>query len=135
MKDPETYTLNPTGHVPNSALPVLVYRDVLPQPYDQITAKDALEKNEWTQGGVFGHYPAHHYHSVTHECYAVFSGNTRFLLGRGPLDHADHGVEVDLHAGDIIVQPVSGVSESVDLDLPDENVSGRRSSLLSTIYT
>lgn len=107
MKDPETYTLDPNEHVPNSALPVLVYRNVLPLPHDYISAKNALERNDWIQGGVFGHYPAHHYHSVTHECYAVFKGDTRFLLGKGPLDGEDCGVEVDLHAGDIIVQPVS----------------------------
>ncbi|GAB7353934.1 hypothetical protein MBLNU459_g4541t2 [Dothideomycetes sp. NU459] len=105
MKYPETYSLTPTLFVPNSVLPVLVYRNVLPLPHDQRSAKQALEKNGWIQGGVFAHYPTHHYHSVTHECYAVFRGSSHFLLGKGPLDGDDHGVEVDLHAGDIIVQP------------------------------
>ncbi|GAB7353935.1 hypothetical protein MBLNU459_g4541t1 [Dothideomycetes sp. NU459] len=107
MKYPETYSLTPTLFVPNSVLPVLVYRNVLPLPHDQRSAKQALEKNGWIQGGVFAHYPTHHYHSVTHECYAVFRGSSHFLLGKGPLDGDDHGVEVDLHAGDIIVQPGS----------------------------
>lgn len=104
---PQTYHLKPTPHVPNSALPVLVYRSVLPFPYDQISAKDALEKNDWIMGGVFHHYPAHHFHSVTHECYAVFKGFSRFLVGKGPSDLDYQGVEIDLKAGDIIVQPVS----------------------------
>lgn len=106
MPRPETYNLTPTPHVPNSALPVLVYRAVLPLPHSQNSAKDALEKNDWIKGGVFKHYPTHHFHSVTHECYAVFSGSSRFLLGRGPLDDDAYGVEVELNAGDIIVQPV-----------------------------
>lgn len=123
---PETYFCTPTPHVPNSPLPVLVYRSVLlSAPGRELSAETAratLEQNQWLQGGVFGHYPAHHYHSVTHECYAVFSGRSRFLLGKGPLDSSSdddgkgnssssassassEGIEVDLAAGDIIVQP------------------------------
>ena len=80
---PETYWLNKlTPHVPNSPLPVLIYRAALPPSSTATTIRSALEANNWIQGGVFKHYPAHHFHSVTHECYAVFNGSSRLLLGR-----------------------------------------------------
>ena len=104
---PEIYHFSPTSHVPNSRLPVLIYRSVLPAHPTAASTRDALEKNHWMQGGVFKTYRAHHFHSVTHECYAVFSGSSRLLLGRGPLDDpAEGGVEVDVNRGDIVVLPV-----------------------------
>ena len=102
---PEAYHLTPTEHVPNSALPVLVYRSVLPRPYSEASAVEALEKNQWTHGGTFKHFPTHHFHSITHECYAIYKGSTRFLFGKGPLDEDVNGIEVDLQAGDVIVDP------------------------------
>ncbi len=43
---------------------------------------------------------------MTHECYAVFKGHSRLLLGRGPLDpEGDDDVLVDLREGDAVVLP------------------------------
>ncbi|KAF2476089.1 uncharacterized protein BDR25DRAFT_300886 [Lindgomyces ingoldianus] len=107
---PEIYQLSPTSHVPNSRLPALIYRSVLPADPTAASTREALEKNLWMQGGVFKTYRAHHFHSVTHECYAVFKGSSKLLLGRGPLDGPEEGgLEVDLGRGDIIVLP-AGVS-------------------------
>ncbi|KAJ4524516.1 hypothetical protein HRR78_004636 [Exophiala dermatitidis] len=119
MEEPETYLFSPTPYVPNSPLPVLIYRAVLEpasasqdgdaQALSADSLRNQIEQNKWRYGGVFKHYPTHHFHSVTHECYAVFKGRSRLLLGRGPLDEANdgHGKEVELRAGDIIVLPGS----------------------------
>jgi uncharacterized protein YjlB len=80
---PEAYHFSPTPHVPNSILPVLIYRNMLPANPTAASTRDALEKNSWLQGGVFKTYRAHHFHSVTHECYAIFKGSSRLLLGAG----------------------------------------------------
>lgn len=104
---PETYYFTPTPHVPNSPLPVLIYRAVLPTNPDPASTRETIEPNRWMQGGSFKTYTAHHFHSVTHECYAVFKGKSTLLLGRGPLDDREGGVEVELGVGDIIVLPVS----------------------------
>jgi uncharacterized protein YjlB len=53
---------------------------------------------------------SHHFHSVTHECYGVFKGSSRLLLGRGPLDDEKCGKEVDVGVGDVIVLPVRASS-------------------------
>ncbi|KAI9810616.1 MAG: hypothetical protein M1827_006178 [Pycnora praestabilis] len=104
---PEEYYFDPTPFVPNSPFPVLIYRSALPtNPTAQMT-RECLEANQWIQGGVFKTYRAHHFHSVTHECYAVFRGSSKVLLGRGPLDSLEGGAEVDLRVGDAIVLPVS----------------------------
>ena len=104
---PEAYHFSPTPNVPNSILPVLIYRNVLPANPTAVSTRDALEEHFWLQGGVFKTYRAHHFHSVTHECYAIFKGSSRLLLGRGPLDDPnDGGIEVDVSVGDIIVLPV-----------------------------
>ncbi|KAL2414117.1 hypothetical protein ABEF95_013758 [Exophiala dermatitidis] len=121
MEEPETYLFSPTLYVPNSPLPVLIYRAVLEpasasqdgdaQALSANSLRNQIEQNKWRYGGVFKHYPTHHFHSVTHECYAVFKGRSRLLLGRGPLDEVNdgHAKEVELRAGDIIVLP-AGVS-------------------------
>lgn len=103
---PEQYRFSPTPHVPNSPLPVLVYRSVLPAYPTAGSTTEAIEKNLWLRGGVFKTFRTHHFHSVTHECYAVFRGSSTLLLGRGPLE-SEGGVEVRLAQGDIIVLPVS----------------------------
>ncbi|KAG4418286.1 hypothetical protein IFR04_008562 [Cadophora malorum] len=104
---PEEYFIkNSTSHVPNSPLPVLVYRSALPiNPTPESTCA-RIEPNKWLKGGVFKHVGAHHYHSVTHECYAVFRGRSRLLLGRGPLDpETEDDLLLDLDVGDAIVLP------------------------------
>lgn len=113
---PETYYFKPTVHVPNSKLPVLIYRTVLePKNVAASRFQEKLENNHWVQGGVFRTFTAHHFHSVTHECYAVFSGSTRLLLGRGPLDEPDGGIEINLRVGDAIVLPVSAATKVMAL--------------------
>ncbi|EPE30557.1 RmlC-like cupin [Glarea lozoyensis ATCC 20868] len=104
---PEQYFIkNSTPHVPNSPLPVLIYRSALPPDPDPNSVCATIEPNNWLKGGVFKHYPAHHFHSVTHECYAVFKGRSRLLLGRGPLDEeSENDLLVDLNVGDAIVLP------------------------------
>jgi uncharacterized protein YjlB len=111
MSSPEAYYIRkPTPYVPNSRLPVLIYRAALPPNPTPDAIRAAMEPNHWIKGGVFKHYPSHHFHSLTHECYAVFKGRSRLLLGRGPLDTPedsdnDVGIQVTVNTGDAIVLP------------------------------
>ncbi|KAF2006743.1 hypothetical protein P154DRAFT_224161 [Amniculicola lignicola CBS 123094] len=50
-----------------------------------------LEQDRWLHGGVFKTVRTHHFHSVTHECYAVFKGQSRLLLSRWPSDAPEGG--------------------------------------------
>ncbi|TVY35040.1 Uncharacterized protein LOCC1_G006892 [Lachnellula occidentalis] len=95
---------NPTPYVPNSPLPVLIYRSAIPLPATATLVCSTIEPNHWLKGGIFKHYPTHHFHSVTHECYAVSSGHSKLLLGRGPHE-AEAGLIVEVAEGDAIVLP------------------------------
>lgn len=46
-RDPEIYQLARGKFVPNSDLPVLIYRRVLPQPWNAASAKQLCERNHW----------------------------------------------------------------------------------------
>ncbi len=99
MRGPETLTLGPNQGVPNNpALPVLVYRGVVP-----INDPDAIEAtlrgNGWRPTWRDGVYPYHHYHSTAHEALACTSGSAELMLG-GEGDHAVH-----VAAGDLLVLP------------------------------
>jgi uncharacterized protein YjlB len=122
---PEQYFIKrSTPHVPNSPLPVLIYRSALPSDATPTSVCETIEPNNWLKGGVFKHYGAHHFHSLTHECYAVFKGKSTLLLGRGPLDPADKDdLVVDLKEGDAIVLP-AGVAHCSLESSPDYEYVG-----------
>ena len=115
MSDPEVYYISPTLYVPNSKLPVLVYRNCLPRPYTSSSTIEFLERHKWKCKGIWGEIKSPHYHATTHEAYGIFSGSSRLLLGRGPFDkeneegNKEGGLTVTVYAGDVIVNP-AGVS-------------------------
>ena len=99
----QIYWTKPTVYCPNSKLPVLVYRNVLPEDLTAESARQLVEANNWDYGGTFKHYPTPHFHSNTHECYAALKGHTKCLYGVGPLDDEKDGVKFEMKAGDIAV--------------------------------
>jgi uncharacterized protein YjlB len=111
--EPETYYLRTTRFVPNSKLPVLLYHGVLGNSPTPESIRSLIEPNKWIRGGQWKTYPTAHFHSVSHECYAVFQGKSTFRLGKSPLDPDtdEHGgplgCDVVLERGDVIVLPVS----------------------------
>ncbi|EXJ69251.1 uncharacterized protein A1O5_07287, partial [Cladophialophora psammophila CBS 110553] len=59
------------------------------------SVRTQIEANKWLDGGEFKHCQTHHFHRVTPECYAVFCGRGRLLLGKGQLDENAQGREVE----------------------------------------
>lgn len=106
---PETYHLSPTLHAPNSRLPILIYRSVLPASPDEDSVTEFLTSNKWRKLGTWGHITYRHFHPNVHECYGVFSGHSRLLLGCGQGDDRENqegvGLEIDVQRGDVIVLP------------------------------
>ncbi len=103
----EKIFLPSTPTIPNSILPVVIYRDVLRDPTDRDGVVAHVSGNEWRVDGFFGPFSLRHYHSTSHECYALVTGTARWLLGRGELDDDSYGQEVHLKTGDVMILPVS----------------------------
>ena len=99
MSEPDTLMLGPNGWVPNnSALPVLVYRGVVPFG-DPDAIEATLHRNDWRPDWRDGVYPYHHYHSTAHEALACTNGSAELMLG------GEGGRQVRIEVGDLLVLP------------------------------
>jgi uncharacterized protein YjlB len=109
----ETHVLPGNGRIPNSRLPLLIYRGAF--EVGPLEMEALFRTNEWPPDwhSSFGMYPRHHFHSDTHELIAVTRGT---LTGRfGGHD----GVVATLTTGDLVVIPagVGHIGESITEDL------------------
>ncbi|KAL4969942.1 cupin domain-containing protein [Aspergillus stella-maris] len=104
MPSIQTYFLGPTPHAPNSGLPIIHYRGVLPEPLTEESVTEFLTRDRWEKRGTWGHIPIRHFHPNSHECYGIFQGFSKLLLGVGGSDTAG-GLKVNVRAGDVIVLP------------------------------
>ncbi|HEX3350317.1 MAG TPA: cupin domain-containing protein [Acetobacteraceae bacterium] len=95
--DPETFTFVDDGMVPNSALPLLLYRSALPA--DPAAIERRFAGNGWSNGWRDGIFPFHHFHSTAHEVLGIAAGRARVRFG-GP-----EGRDIDVAAGDVVVIP------------------------------
>lgn len=123
----ETLSLKPNGRVPNSRLPVLIYRAAI-KADGSADLTDVVEAtfrrhdwlNNWREPAVYDYY---HYHSTTHEVLGIARGYSLLRLG------GVGGTEVKVSAGDVVVMP-AGVShiqigESSDLFIVGGYPDGR----------
>src|SRR5438270_7046942 len=111
MTEPETFVFEDDGAIPNSALPLLVYRAALPA--DPAAIEQRFAANRWPPAWRDGVHPFHHFHANTHEALGVARGEATVLFG-GP-----NGKELHVSARDIVIVP-AGVghcnkSKSADL--------------------
>jgi uncharacterized protein YjlB len=97
---PQQLRLKPNGWMPNSSLPVLVYRNAMP-PSDVLA--DKMERlfaaNQWPPQWRNGVYNFHHYHSTAHEVLGFAAGHADLILG------GEGGEPLTVHAGDVVVLP------------------------------
>jgi uncharacterized protein YjlB len=111
MTEPEAYLLGDHGPFPNSPLPLLVYRGVLPA--DAAAIERAFALNGWGNAWRDGVFPFHHFHSNAHEVLGMASGEVSVALG-GP-----KGTRVTFRAGDVVVIPAGvahcNLGQSADL--------------------
>ncbi|KAL4800752.1 hypothetical protein BDV19DRAFT_375432 [Aspergillus venezuelensis] len=100
---PNTYYLPRTKHTPNNPLPVLHYKNVLPEPRTEEAVTEFLTANKWRKRGTWG------------ACYGVFQGSSTLLLGAAGEDGTDNvGLRVTVHTGDVIVLPAGTGHSSVE---------------------
>ncbi|WP_158894355.1 MULTISPECIES: cupin domain-containing protein [unclassified Pseudomonas] len=97
---PEQLHFADDGVIPNSRLPVLLYRQV---PLEGVDRAAALERlfagNAWPPQWRYGVYSYHHYHPNAHEVLGVARGQASLRLG------GEMGQDVQVTAGDVVVLP------------------------------
>ena len=88
------------GKIPNSSLPLLIYKNVFSE---EKADADSIEKHfanhNWTNSWKNGVYDYHHYHSNTHEVMGVYRGYATLQFGGA------QGEQLAVEAGDAIVIP------------------------------
>jgi uncharacterized protein YjlB len=115
MTELETFLFDDDGAIPNSRLPLLVYRAALPA--DARAIEQHFAANRWPPAWRAGVHPYHHFHANTHEALGVASGQATVLFG-GP-----SGRELTVAAGDIVVVP-AGVGHCNKAQSPDLLIVG-----------
>ena len=111
MTEPQTFTFADDGAIPNSKLPLLVYRQAVPP--DPAAIERIFADNRWPPAWRDQVHPFHHFHSDAHEVLGVASGTAKVRFG-GP-----SGEVLEVSAGDVVVVPAGvghcNVGKSADL--------------------
>jgi uncharacterized protein YjlB len=97
MTEPLAFTFEDDGSIPNSPLPLLVYRNAVPA--DPAAIERIFAANGWPPAWRNGVHPFHHFHSSAHEVLGVARGEASVLFG-GP-----GGRVLLVQAGDVVVVP------------------------------
>ena len=97
MNQPQTFIFADDGAIPNSRLPLLVYRNAVPADPAAIAALFAA--NRWPPAWRNSVHPFQHFHSNAHEALGVAGGHGKVQFG-GP-----DGETLEVAAGDVVVLP------------------------------
>lgn len=96
----ETFSLPPDGDIPNSSLPLILYRHALPpEPRTPSGCQSLFARNTWGGNWVDGIFDYWHFHITGHEVLGCVAGEA--LVGFG----GDGGIRVNFRAGDVVVIP------------------------------
>lgn len=95
----DNFTLAPNGRMPNSHLPVLVYRAVGQGDDLESFFRHLFKQNHWGGEWALGVYGYHHFHSNAHEVLGVAEGSATLILG------GEDGREIEVAKGDVLVLP------------------------------
>jgi uncharacterized protein YjlB len=97
MTEPVAMTFEDDGAIPNSRLPLLIYRGA--GPADAAGLERLFAANQWPPAWRDGVHPFHHFHSTAHEALGVARGEASVLFG-GP-----QGKVLTIRAGDVVIIP------------------------------
>lgn len=96
---PQTLLLPPDEAMPNSPLPVLIYRGVTTGVGPARDFEALFDSNGWRGSWRNGVYDFDHFHSNAHEVLGVTRGSATLQLG------GDAGQSIEVAAGDVLVLP------------------------------
>ena len=97
MTEPETLTFKDDGTIPNSRLPLLLYRSALSA--DPAVMERTFAAHDWSNSWRDGIFRYHHFHSIAHEVLGIAAGSVTVMFG------GSNGRAVEVNAGDVVVIP------------------------------
>ena len=106
MAGPALEYFEDDGQFPNSRFPLLLYAGAVDNPSPEAMER-LFAKNGWPPAWRATVFTYHHYHSKSHECLGVATGNATLRFG-GP-----HGREFRVEAGDVVVIPAGVAHQRV----------------------
>lgn len=112
MADPLAFPFKGDDETPNNpALPVLLYRDVMPSRERRDAAawfEGLFARHGWGDGWQNGIHPFLHFHTGTHEVLGIAAGRATVQLGGAG------GRAFDVAAGDVVVLPAGTGHQLLD---------------------
>jgi len=94
------HTFPPLGGIPNSPLPLVLWKGRLPADARSGAAAQGLYRRSGWQGTwVYSVFPFWHFHTRGHEVLGCVSGHARIGFG------GDGGIEIDIVVGDVATVP------------------------------
>lgn len=100
MSGPLIRVLKPADGIPNSILPLVLWKGRLPRDARDGRAACALyRRSGWGGTWVYTVYPFWHFHTLGHEVLGCVAGRARIGFG------GDGGIAVDMEPGDVAVIP------------------------------
>jgi uncharacterized protein YjlB len=106
------------GTIPNSHLPLLVYKNIAQGDHKADWLGQTFKKNGWTNNWRDIILPFDHFHSNTHEVLGLAKGIARLKIG------GDNGEIVLVETGDVIIMPAGVGHYSLDNSLDYQFVGG-----------
>ncbi len=99
--EPLTLVFHDDGLVPNSPMPLLVYKAAVDvgNAHPEKTIEKLFGANGWGAMWRNGVYDYLHYHATVHEALGVARGHARVRFG------GDRGKELEISAGDVAILP------------------------------
>ena len=99
--EPQLLYFQDDGNIPNSKLPVLIYKGCFTTKGESGAKwlEERFAENNWKNSWRNGVFDYHHYHSNTHEVLGVYIGKALLQLG------GEKGEKLEVSAGDVIVIP------------------------------
>jgi uncharacterized protein YjlB len=114
----ETHSFADDGRIPNSCLPLLVYRGALPATVDLAAEFERrFAANDWRGAWRNGIFAYHHFHSTSHEVLGIAAGEAVVRFG------GERGATVTVEAGDAVAIP-AGVGHCLERGSTDLLVVG-----------
>ena len=110
--EPEVFYFKDDGKIPNSKYPLLLYRNAFSERGDNGATwlEQHFLNHNWSNSWRNGIFTFHHYHSITHETLAIYSGSALVHLG------GEEGSKINIQAGDIIVIPAGTGHKNLESD-------------------